>query len=440
MADLSLPGSAQPAARGNFLNQYLAIGWGVVALVFGGLIAWSVFAPFEGAVLTAGQISVASNQQAVQHLEGGIVREIYVREADAVTEGQKLLSLDATATGASLQALEARLFGLLGTEARLIAERDGTSELTLRPGFESLTSRPDIQAVLASQKSLMTARNNNLGTQGTILRQRIDQLNTRIAGMQNEITAKDDQIALVDDEITRFETLMERGQAVITRILALKRDRARLQGEKDALTSDIAATRVQIGEARSEIARLDQDNTETLLTELREIQTQIDELAEERLGLLDRSGRLDIVAPRAGRVLGIRAHTVGGVIRASEPIMYIVPENDRLIAKVRISPADIDKISVGQSARLRFSAFNQDETPQVDGTVTAVSADAITEEATGATFYEVMIEIPEDALASNGFQLLPGMPVEASLTTESRNVLSYLVKPLTDSVSRTFRE
>lgn len=440
MADLSLPGSAQPAARGNFLNQYLAIGWGVVALVFGGLIAWSVFAPFEGAVLTAGQISVASNQQAVQHLEGGIVREIYVREADAVTEGQKLLSLDATATGASLQALEARLFGLLGTEARLIAERDGTSELTLRPGFESLTSRPDIQAVLASQKSLMAARNNNLGTQGTILRQRIDQLNTRIAGMQNEITAKDDQIALVDDEITRFETLMERGQAVITRILALKRDRARLQGEKDALTSDIAATRVQIGEARSEIARLDQDNTETLLTELREIQTQIDELAEERLGLLDRSGRLDIIAPRAGRVLGIRAHTVGGVIRASEPIMYIVPENDRLIAKVRISPADIDKISVGQSARLRFSAFNQDETPQVDGTVTAVSADAITEETTGATFYEVMIEIPEDALASTGFQLLPGMPVEASLTTESRNVLSYLVKPLTDSVSRTFRE
>ena len=174
MADLSLQGSAQPAARGNFLNQYLAVGWGVVALVFGGLIAWSVFAPFEGAVLTAGQITVASNQQAVQHLEGGIVREIYVREADAVTEGQKLLSLDATATGASLQALEARLFGLLGTEARLIAERDGTSELTLRPGFESLTSRPDIQAVLASQKSLMAARNNNLGTQGTILRQRID--------------------------------------------------------------------------------------------------------------------------------------------------------------------------------------------------------------------------------------------------------------------------
>ncbi|MCU0732483.1 MAG: HlyD family type I secretion periplasmic adaptor subunit [Hyphomonas sp.] len=433
--------AASPAAkRSDFLGQYLAVGWGIVALVFGGLIAWSVLAPFEGAVLTAGQISVESNQQAIQHLEGGIVREIYVREADAVAEGQKLLSLDSTSTGAALQALEARLYGLLGTEARLIAERDGSDTLALRPGFEDFIARPDMQAVLTSQDGLLKARSDNLGTQGTILRQRIDQLNTRISGMQNEITAKDEQIALVDDEIARFETLMERGQAVITRVLALKRDRARLLGEKDGLLSDIAATRVQIGEARSEIARLNQDNTEDLLTQLRDVQTQISELTEERTALLDRSGRLDITAPRAGRVIGIRAHTVGGVIRPSEPIMYIVPENDRLIAKVRISPVDIDKISVGQPATLRFSAFNQDETPQFNGKVIAISADALLDEASGATFYEAMVEIPDEALASSKFQLLPGMPVEAMLRTESRNVLSYLVKPLTDSISRTFRE
>jgi len=437
MADLA---ASPTAKRSDFLGQYLAVGWGIVALVFGGLIAWSVLAPFEGAVLTAGQISVESNQQAIQHLEGGIVREIYVREADAVAEGQKLLSLDSTSTGAALQALEARLYGLLGTEARLIAERDGASTLTLRPGFEAFADRPDMQAVLTSQDGLLKARSDNLGTQGTILRQRIDQLNTRISGMQNEITAKDEQIALVDDEIARFETLMERGQAVITRVLALKRDRARLQGEKDGLLSDIAATRVQIGEARSEIARLSQDNTEDLLTQLRDVQTQISELSEERTALLDRSGRLDITAPRAGRVIGIRAHTVGGVIRPSDPIMYIVPENDRLIAKVRISPVDIDKISVGQPATLRFSAFNQDETPQFNGKVIAISADALLDEASGATFYEAMVEIPDEALANSKFQLLPGMPVEAMLRTESRNVLSYLVKPLTDSISRTFRE
>jgi HlyD family type I secretion membrane fusion protein len=438
MADLALP--APSSVRGGLLRQYVFAGWGIIALVFGGLIAWSVFAPFEGAVLTSGQISVESNQQAVQHLEGGIVREIFVREADAVTEGQKLLSLDATATDASLLALEARLYGLLGNEARLIAERDGTSKLTLRPGFESFATRPEMQAALAAQETLLRARSANLGTQATILRQRIDQLGTRIAGMQNEITAKDDQIALVDDEISRFETLMERGQAVVTRVLALKRDRARLQGEKDSLVSDIAATRVQIGEARSEIARLDQGNREAVLTELRDVQTQIGELTEQRTALLDRSGRLDILAPRSGRVLGIRAHTVGGVIRASEPIMYIVPENDRLVARVRISPADIDEISIGQRAVLRFSAFSQDTTPTFEGTVIRVSADAFADEATGAAFYEAQIAIPDDALASSRFTLLPGMPVEASLTTETRNVLSYLVKPLTDSVSRTFRE
>lgn len=438
MADVSL--LRYSSVRGGLLRQYLYAGWGIVALVFGGLVVWSVFAPFEGAVLTTGQISVESNQQAVQHLEGGIVRDIYVREADAVAEGQKLLSLDATSTAAALQALEARLYGLLGTEARLVAERDGSRTLRLRPGFESFADRQDMQAVLTAQETLLKARKENLGTQGTILRQRIDQLNTRIAGMQNEIAAKDDQIALVDDEIARFETLMERGQAVVTRILALKRDRARLQGEKDGLVSDIAATRVQIGEARSEIARLDQGNRELILTELRDVQTQIGTLAEERTALLDRSGRLDITAPRAGRVLGIRAHTVGGIIRPSEPIMYIVPENDRLIARVRISPADIDEISVGQRAVLRFSAFNQDTTPTFEGTVIKVSADAFADEATGATFYEAQIEIPEAALGSSRFTLLPGMPVEASLTTESRNVLSYLVKPLTDSLSRTFRE
>lgn len=440
MADLALPPPAAASARGDFLRQYLMVGWGIVALVFGGLIAWSVFAPFEGAVLTAGQISVESNQQAVQHLEGGIVREIYVREADAVTEGQKLISLDATSTDAALQALEARLYGLLGNEARLIAERDGTDDLVLRPGFEAFANRPDMLAALSAQKTLLAARSTNLGTQATILRQRIAQLNTRIAGMQNEITAKDDQIALVDDEIARFEVLMERGQAVITRILALKRERAELQGSKDSLVSEIAATRVQIGEARSEIARLDQANTEDILTELRDVQTQIGELAEERTALLDRSGRLDILAPRSGRVLGIRAHTVGGIINPAEPIMYIVPENDRLIARVRISPADIDRISVGQAARLRFSAFDQRSTPQFEGKVIKISADALADEATGASWYEVMIEIPDEALSSSKFQLLPGMPVEASLTTESRNVLSYLVKPLTDSLSRTFRE
>ena len=442
MADLSLQlGGAKPvSARPDLTKRYFAIGWGVVLAVFGGLVAWSVFAPFEGAVMTSGQVAVESNQQAVQHLEGGIVREIYVREADQVTEGQRLISLDPTNSDAGVQALEARLFELLGTEARLLAERDGASGLEVRPGFEEIADSSAMKAILSAQTTLKGARESSRSTQTRILEQRIEQLSTQIAGMRDEIASKDNQINLLDGEIKDFQELLDKGLAPKTRVLALQRDRSRLQGEKDALVSRIASTRVQIGEARSEMVRLTQGFQEEVLTELRDVQTQIGELAEQRTSALDRQTRLDILAPRAGRVIGIRAHTVGGIIAPLEPIMHIVPDDDRLVAKVRINLADIDKIVEGQDARLMFSAFNQEETPQFSGRVLRVSPDALTDPQTGMPYYEAVVEIPDEALNSSRFTLLPGMPVEVMLRTESRNVLSYLVKPLTDSISRTFRE
>ncbi len=434
------PSEHASPGRGSFSNRYFLIGWCTIALIFGGLLAWSVFAPFEGAVLATGQIAVESNQQAIQHLEGGIVREIYVREGDEVEEGQRLIALDSTSTDASVMSLEARLFELLGLEARLASERDATGEMKLRPGFEDIAGQPAMTSILAGQESLRIARQSSRKTQNEILQQRILQLSTRIGGMTREIDSKDTQISLLGDEIARFEELMARGNTTITRILALKRDSSRLQGEKEALVSDIAATRVQIGEARSEIVKLNQGYREEVLTELRDTQMQIGELTEQRTASLYRQNRLDIVAPRAGRIIGVRAHTVGGIVPPSEPIMYIVPENDRLVAKVRVMRADIDKISVGQKAILRFTAFNQNETPQVIGKIANVSADALADPVSGVLYYEAVIEIPESAAHSERFPLVPGMPVDAMLKTETRNVLSYLVKPLTDSISRTFRE
>ncbi|KCZ89240.1 HlyD family type I secretion periplasmic adaptor subunit [Hyphomonas jannaschiana] len=416
------------------------IGWGVITLVFGGLFLWSLLAPFEGAVLTGGQVVVEGNQQAVQHLEGGIVREIYVSEADHVTAGQKLISLDPITADATVDALEARLFDLLGTEARLIAERDNKPSLALRSGFTDLADNPKMQDVLDSQQTLLTARTQTRATQLKILQQRIDQLTTRINGMNREIESKDNQIALLEDEVGRFEKLSAQGNASEVRVLALKRDLSRLQGEKDSLISDIAATEVQIGETRSEILRVEQDSREAILSELRETQTQIGELSEQRLTALDRRKRLDILAPSSGRVIGIRTHTVGGVINPSEPIMYVVPEDDRLVAKLRVNPVDIDKIAVGQTASLHFSAFDRNETPRYDGEVLKVSADALIDPNSGIAYYEVIASIPDEALASEDFPIVPGMPVDASLHTTRRTVISYLIKPLVDSVSRTFRE
>lgn len=424
----------------NSLRLNLTLGWGVILFVFGTLLVWSIWAPFEGAVLTSGQIAVQSNQQAIQHLEGGIVRDIYVREADKVEAGQKLIALDATSVNASVHAFEARLFDLLGAEARLLAERDDRQGLQIRPGFTDITKTSKMQTVLDMQRSLLFAREDTRSTQLHILEQRISQLQTRIEGMMGQIESKQAQIALLEDEVSRFETLAAQGNASEVRVLALKRELSKNQGEKDALRSEIAATKVQIGETRSEIVRLKQNTRESILSDLRDTQTQIEELTEQRTAALDRKHRLDIVSPRAGRVIGIRTHTVGGVITSSEPIMYIVPENDPLVAKVRISPADIDKISIGQKTALRFTAFNQDKTPRVDGVVTKVSADSLVDQGTGLSYYEGVVEFPPDILDSATLQLLPGMPVEAAIRTENRSILSYLVKPLTDSMARTFRE
>jgi HlyD family secretion protein/epimerase transport system membrane fusion protein len=439
MADQALPLERTRETEAAHLSA-VRIGWGVIALVFGGLFLWSVLAPFEGAVLTGGQVVVEGNQQAVQHLEGGIVRDIYVAEADHVTAGQKLISLDPITADATVDALEARLFDLLGTEARLIAERDHKPMLSLRPGFSDLEGDPAMQEVLQSQQTLLTARTETRATQLKILQQRIDQLTTRINGMKREIGSKDTQISLLEDEVSRFEKLSAQGNASEVRVLALKRDLSRLRGEKDSLISDIAATQVQIGETRSEILRVEQDSRESILSELRETQTQIGELSEQRLTALDRRKRLDILAPSSGRVIGIRAHTVGGVINPSDPIMYVVPEDDRLVVKLRVKPSDIDKIAVGQTASLHFSAFDRNATPRYDGEVLKVSADALVDQTTGVAYYEVIASIPDEALASEDFPIVPGMPVDASLHTTRRTVLSYLIKPLVDSVSRTFRE
>lgn len=429
-----------PEFRTFSARQLLVIGWIIVGTVFGGLAAWSILAPFEGAVIAQGQISVESNRQAVQHLEGGIVDEIFVREFDTVEKGQPLLRLDSTQINARLQSLEARLFELLGEEARLNAELNSAETLALRPGLAFIKDAEELEGILEEQSSLMRTRRDGIRKQLSILQQRIAQNEVRISGMEREIETKDVQIGLAGDEIGRLEQLYERGHATLTRILALKREQARVEGDREALISEIAATKVRIGEAEIEQQQLERNFREEVQTRLRDTKTQIAELLEERASLTDRMERTVISAPSSGRVIGVQAHTVGGVITQSQPVMYIVPQDDKLVATIQIQPIDIDKVAVGQPATLRFTSFNQNETPVVKSTVEKISADVFSISETGRTYYEAVIEIDTDDLSTVPTALLPGMPVEAMLTTERRDVLSYLIKPLTDSFSRTFRE
>lgn len=416
------------------------MGWGIIIFLFGGLMAWSVFAPFEGAVLASGSIAVESNQQAVQHLEGGIVGEIYVKEGDRVEVGQTLIALDETAAQARLSSIEARLFELLGREARLIAERDGSQNLKLRASMVDIAQTPRMQGIFISQTELMTARSVSRTTQVSLLNKTILQLRQRIQGATNEIAAIATQMDLIAGELEVQQGLMEKGLSTNARLLPLRRQSAQLVGQREALTSEIATTRIEISEAQIQLNQLTEGFRQELLTELQDVQTQASELVEQRVAALDQMKRQLILAPRSGRVIGVRTHTVGGVIAPRDPIMHVVPENDALIARVRFSPSDIDKVSPGNEAVLRFPAFSANATPEVFGIVVKVSADALQDNNTGQFYFEGILEIPADRLADQTFVLVPGMPVDASVKTESRTVISYLLKPLFDAMSRTFRE
>ena len=416
-------------------------GWGLVLILFGGLFAWSVFAPFEGAVLASGSITVESNQQAVQHLEGGIVGAIHVKEGDRVDAGQTLIELDGTAVQARLASVEARLFEFLGTEARLLAERDGRSTIEIRPEFqEVLPQSPRLQAIFQSQAELMQARATSRATQVDLLNQTILQLRRRAEGREKEIAANDRQAGLIQEQITEFEPFVEKGSIARSRFIDLQREQAQLEGAREALSAEVATTKIQIGEAQIELNQLTEGFREEVLTELRDVQTQVSELSEQRIAAMDQLSRLLIIAPRTGRIIGVQTHTVGGVIPPGDAMMHIVPENDPLIARVRIAPQDIDKVAPGNEAILRFPAFSANVTPEVYGAVAKVSADALQDDTTGQVYYEGLIIIPDDRLANTEFQLVPGMPVDASLRTESRTVISYLLKPLGDAMSKTFRE
>lgn len=415
-------------------------GWLLVVGLFGGLLLWSVFAPFEGAVLASGLISVESNQQSIQHLEGGIVGEINVKEGDRVESGQVLIVLDETAIQARLSSVEARLFEAIGQEARLLAERDELETVSIRDDFVDLATRPEIISILDSQRDLLAARAASRSTQVSLLNQTILQLRRRAVGLENEIAANVEQSDLIGEEVVGLEELLAKGLSPKSRVLTLKREQARLTGAREGLSAEVATSRIRIGEARIEVNQLTEGFREQVLTELREVQTRVAELSEERIAALDQLRRLEITAPRSGRVIGVQTHTVGGVIEPRNPIMFIVPEGDPLVALVRIAPQDIDKVKEGNEAILRFPAFSANVTPEVYGVIRKVSADALQDPASGILYYESVVEIPDGRQNNIEFQLLPGMPVDASVKTGSRTVISYLLKPLADAMSQTFRE
>ncbi|GAA6211155.1 HlyD family type I secretion periplasmic adaptor subunit [Hyphomicrobiales bacterium 4NK60-0047b] len=424
------------------IKKYQRLGLFFLLLLVGGIGGWAAFASLQGAVIASAQITVKSNLKRVQHLEGGIVSEILVKDGDKVEAGQTVLRLDTTKDLANLASLDANLNEQLARKARLSAERDKKQTITFPEMLvKKAENSAEIAKILKGQTNLLKARQASISGQTSQLKQRTEQLNEAIKGITAQVASKKSQLTFIRKELTDLQSLQDKGLVPQNRILALQREEARLQGEAGELVASTARTKVQISETEIQILQVEKDHLSSILTELRETTTQANQLTEQRTALADKLKRMTIIAPKSGIIHQLAVHTIGGVVAPGDPVLMIVPQNSELIFAARVNPQDIDQVFKGQKANVHLSAFDQRTTPEVTGVVTLVSAETTQDQPNTPPYYKVHVELPKDQMARiKNIELVPGMNAEVFIQTKSRLVFEYLLQPLTDQIRRTMRE
>jgi HlyD family secretion protein len=416
---------------------------GLRVLIAAGVLAggWIALMPLAGAVVVPGNLVVQSNVKTIQHPTGGVVAQIAVHNGLRVSVGDLLVRLDATQANASVAMLSKQLDDVRARISRLIAERDGLPGPEIPPEMSMREIDGNLKTLLASEASLFKARANARESQKELLQHRISQLGEEITGLNAQTSSKANQLELINRELPGVQELYDKRLVPLTRLTTLQRETARIEGERGQLTSAIAETNSKIGEAQLQIVRLDQDFRTDVVKELGETQGKEAELFERGVAARDLLDRIEIRAPISGTIHQLSLHTVGGVIRAGDTIMELVPDTDDLQIEARLQPNDIDHVRAGQTAFVRFSAFNQRVTPQLKGAVSYVSADTSHDQQTNAAYFTVRIALSsEERGRLAGLQLVPGMPAEVFMQTGSRTMLSYLLKPIADQMQRSFVE
>ena len=422
-------------------NKHLIIGGLALLILVGGFGTWSVMAQISGAVITTGQIEVDRNRQVVQHPDGGVVDEIVVDEGDTVQAGDLLLRLDPTVLQSELAIVEGQLFEILARRARLEAERDDALALTFSPILMEVAT-PEVQKLMEGQERLFRAR---LETNKSAIEQ-LSQQRAQVASQLTGISAQQEALAtqreLIGRELVDQQSLFERGLAQASRVLALQREEASLLGRVGELTAQAAQAAERMTEIELQVLGLSSTRREEAITRLRDLQFNELELSERRRTLRRQLDRLDIRAPVSGIVYGLQVFAPQSVISAADPVLFLIPQDRPLVIATQVQVTDIDQIFVGQEVTLRFAAFDQRRTPELQGTVTLVSADAFQNEDSGLSYYRAEIELGAgemDRLPAE-ITLIPGMPVQAFARTLDRSPLEFLIKPLADYFVKAFRE
>lgn len=423
-------------------SGYAIAGYATVFVLLGGMGAWAALTRINGAVVASGIIEVASNRQIVQHLTGGVVGEIRVKEGDTVKAGDVMMRLDDTFDRSELAVIEGQLFSLLGTAARLQAEQDEKTEITFDPELLKVAaSDTDVAEIVVGQKRLMEARAETRGKQAGQLQEKKAQIGKQNDGLESRIKALETQQSLIGKELDAQNKLLAQSLTNASRVLALQREEAEILGTISQARSNIAENAGRIAEIEIAILNIHSTVREEATTALREIEAKVAELRENRNSKLETLSRMDITAPMSGIVLGLQVHALRSVIRPADPLLYIIPQEHDLVISTQISPTQIDQIHVGQMAHIRFAAFDHRSTPEIFGHVTKVAADVLADQRTGATYYKAEIKPDVGEMLKLGDKhVMPGMPVETFIQTTERSPLEYLVKPLADYFAKAFRE
>ncbi len=429
-------GSARDSIR-----KHLIVGGVIVLVLAFGVGGWASTTQIAGALIAQGSIVVDSNVKKVQHPTGGVVGKLNVQDGDRVKAGDILVQLDDTVTRANLAIVTKGLDELAARKARLEAERDGTPSIAFPPDLLARGSDPSVANAVANERKLFELRRTARSGQKAQLQQRIGQLKDEIVGLTAQLDAKANETKLINKELEGVRDLYQKNLVPLQRVNALERDATKIEGERGQLLASVAQAKGKTSETELQIIQIDQDLSSEVAKDMREVDAKYGEFVERKVTAEDQLKRIEIRAPGDGIVFESKVHTVGGVITAGDTIMEIVPAADKLQVEAKINPHDIDQVQVGQAAVLRFSAFNQRTTPEINGTVTRVSADATPDQRTGQSYYTTRIALTLDEISRLGdVKLIPGMPVEAFVQTGDRTVLAYLIKPLRDQFMRAFRE
>jgi HlyD family secretion protein len=414
----------------------------IVTIIFvGGFLGWASFAELESAVNAPGIIIVESHRKTIQHLEGGIVKEVLVAEGENVKAGQPLLRLEETQAESNFNLLQDQANGLQAQEARLIAERNEADRIVFPPELLAQRSNPKVDAILTGEENTFSTHRKTLTKQIDILGQRNNENKSQIAGLQSQQDAVAKQGTLIEQEASGVDDLYKQGLSTLPRVLALRRQAADLTGQGGQITEHMAQIQLSSEENNLQMTNLRNQALTTVANDLRDVETKKFDVLARLNAAKDVMKRLDLVAPVGGKVVNLAIHTEGAVLKPGDTVMEIVPQDDALELEAHVRPDDADTIQSGMTAHISFSSYKQRRMPQITGKVDVVSADRLVDQRTGQPYFNVTITVDREALKDyTAVRLIPGLPADVAIATGTRTMMDYFLAPVLDVIQKGMRE